>query len=172
VTASADKTARIWNAQTGSPEAKPMTHGYEVVYAQFSPDARLLVTIAKHWTSPNYMSQVIRLWDVSTGNPTGDPIPLDDDGGDQSDGPAFAKFSEDGRWLLIIAGSQKRWLDLQVDSSNLAWLADFAAVAGGLELNKAGGFDIIEPLASKLEAVAMELRNYVNFPKSSAPNGR
>ena len=110
VTASKDKTTRVWNAETGSPEAKPIVHEHEVVHAQFSPDARLLVTIAKHWFSPNVMAQVIRVWDAVSGDPVSDPIPLTDEGDDKSDGPAFAEFSNDGRWLLITAGTKRNWL--------------------------------------------------------------
>jgi hypothetical protein len=167
VTASKDKTARVWNAETGSPEAKPMVHEHEVVYAQFSPDARLLVTIAKHWFSPNSMAQVVRVWDAVSGDAVSDPIPLTDDGDDQSDGPAFAKFSNNGRWLLITAGTKRMWFDTHVDTTSFVWLANFAETAGGLTLNKAGGISTttlnssavktLETEASKYSSVAQEL---------------
>jgi WD40 repeat protein len=164
VTASEDKTARVWNAATGLPEAKPMMHEYEVNYAEFSPDARQLMTIAKHWFSPNYTAQAIRLWDTASGNPLSDPILLNDDGADEnSDGPAFAKFSNDGRWLLITARTKKTWLDTQVDSSSLAWLASFAEIAGGLELNKAGGSAATAFNSSALDSLKLEVLKYSGF---------
>ena len=168
VTASEDKTARGWNAETGSPEGKPMVHEYEVVYAQFNPDARLLVTIAKHWFSPNSMAQVIRLWDAASGNPVSDPIPLSDDD-ERSDGPAFAKFSEDGRWLLITAGSKKIWFNLEIDQDGNPWLARFAEIAGGLELNKAGGIATSSLKPTVVETLKGELRKYSTILDESRP---
>jgi WD40 repeat protein len=44
VTASRDKTARVWDADTGKPVAEPMTQGYAVYSASFSPDGRRVVT--------------------------------------------------------------------------------------------------------------------------------
>ena len=167
VTASKDKTARVWNVETGSPEAKPMVHEHEVVYAQFSRDARLLVTIAKHWFSPNVMTQVIRVWDAVSGDPVSDPIPLTDEGDDKSDGPAFAKFSEDGRWLLVTAGTKRIWFDTQVDSSSFAWLANFAEIAGGLKLNKAGGIATTTLNSSALKALEMEVVKYSSVGQES-----
>src|SRR5262249_50010673 len=38
LTASADKTARLWDAATGAPIGEPMRHEDEVVDAVFSPD--------------------------------------------------------------------------------------------------------------------------------------
>lgn len=167
VTASKDKTARVWNAETGGPEAKLMVHEHEVVYAQFSRDARLLVTIAKHWFSPNVMTQVIRVWDAVSGDPVSDPIPLTDEGDDKSDGPAFAKFSEDGRWLLVTAGAKKIWFDMQVGSSSFAWLANFAEIAGGLKLNKAGGIAPTELNSSALKTLEMEVVKYCSVGQES-----
>ena len=44
VTASADKTARVWDAETGKPVGEPMTHGERVYSASFSPDGKRVVT--------------------------------------------------------------------------------------------------------------------------------
>ena len=169
VTASKDKTTRVWNAETGSPEAKPIVHEHEVVHAQFSPDARLLVTIAKHWFSPNVMAQVIRVWDAVSGDPVSDPIPLTDEGDDKSDGPAFAEFSNDGRWLLITAGTKRNWFDTQVDSTSFAWLANFAEIAGGLKLNKAGGIATTGFNSSALKTLEMEVVKYSSVGEESRP---
>jgi WD40 repeat protein len=169
VTVSKDKTARVWNAETGSPEAKPMVHEYEVVYAQFSPDARLLVTIAKHWFSPNVMAQVIRVWDAVSGDPVSDPIPLTDEGDDKNDGPAFAKFSEDGRWLLVSAGTQRFWFDIQVDPSSFAWLANFAEIVGGLKLNKTGGIATTALNSSAVKTPEKEVVKYSSVRQESRP---
>jgi WD40 repeat protein len=45
VTASFDKTARLWDAETGKPIGEPLTgHADDVLSAAFSPDGRRIVT--------------------------------------------------------------------------------------------------------------------------------
>jgi len=44
VTASADKTARVWNAATGQLLAKLEAHDGPVFHAAFSPDGHRIVT--------------------------------------------------------------------------------------------------------------------------------
>ena len=71
--ASADKTARLWDATTGAPVGEPMRHDDEVVAAVFSPDGTRIATASKDGTA--------RLWDAATGKALGAPIrhehPLD-----------------------------------------------------------------------------------------------
>jgi WD40 repeat protein len=56
VTASEDKTARLWDGQTGKPIGEPLRgHGDRVVSAAFSPDGRRIVTAS--W------DKTARLWD-------------------------------------------------------------------------------------------------------------
>jgi WD40 repeat protein len=57
VTASADKTARLWNAATGQAIGAPVKHDDDVLSAEFSPDGRCIVTIS--WDTA-------RIWDVSS----------------------------------------------------------------------------------------------------------
>ena len=56
VTASHDKTARLWDAASGKPIGEPMEHEDEVNSAQFSPDGQRLVTASDDNTA--------RLWDA------------------------------------------------------------------------------------------------------------
>ena len=56
VTASADKTARLWDAATGKSIGEPMKHDDEVVSARFSPDGRWVVTAS--WDTA-------RVWEVA-----------------------------------------------------------------------------------------------------------
>ena len=56
VTASWDKTARVWDAATGKPLIAPFEHQAEVVSATFSSDGTRVVTAS--W------DKTARVWDV------------------------------------------------------------------------------------------------------------
>ena len=58
VTASDDKTARVWDAATGKAIGEPMRHEDEVNSAQFSPDGQRVVTASEDKTA--------RVWDIPT----------------------------------------------------------------------------------------------------------
>jgi WD40 repeat protein len=66
LTASADKTARLWHATTGAQIGDPMRHEDEVVDAAFSPDGARIATASKDRTA--------RLWDAATLKPVGQPM--------------------------------------------------------------------------------------------------
>ena len=61
VTASMDKTARVWDADTGKPISPPLQHQKAVWSAAFSPDGTRVVTASEDKTA--------RVWDGGTGNP-------------------------------------------------------------------------------------------------------
>ena len=61
LTASHDGTARVWDAQTGSPITPELKHGRWVFHAEFSPDGRRVVTASHDGTA--------RVWDAQTGRP-------------------------------------------------------------------------------------------------------
>ena len=58
-TASADKTARLWDSATGEYRRTLTGHTSEVLGVAFSPDGRLLATAGGDRTA--------RLWDPATG---------------------------------------------------------------------------------------------------------
>jgi len=58
VTASKDKTARVWNAQSGKALTEPLKHNGDVVSAQFSPDGKRIVTASSDKTA--------RVWDIGS----------------------------------------------------------------------------------------------------------
>jgi WD40 repeat protein len=58
LTASADKTARIWNRANGHTVAILQGHAYLLSTAQFSPDGKRIVTAS--------MDTTARVWQVLT----------------------------------------------------------------------------------------------------------
>src|SRR5271165_3436631 len=66
VTASADHTARIWDAQSGKPISGPLQHEDVVSAASFSPDGTRIVTASADRTA--------RIWDALSGKPIGRPL--------------------------------------------------------------------------------------------------
>ena len=67
VTASRDKTARIWNAQTGQQIGPPLIgHEDYVRSAEFSPDGTRIVTASEDKT--------VRIWNAETSQQIGPPL--------------------------------------------------------------------------------------------------
>ena len=66
VTASNDKSARIWDAITGKPIGDAMQHDGAVVRAIFSPNGRLIATASSDNTA--------RIWDAATGQAASPPL--------------------------------------------------------------------------------------------------
>jgi WD40 repeat protein len=90
VTASLDRMAQLWDAQSGEPIGDSLI-GHEdwVNSAAFSPDGKRIVTTSRDKTA--------RLWDAKTGQPIGEPLR----GHESSVGTA--QFSPDGK--SIATGS-------------------------------------------------------------------
>ena len=91
VTASADHTARFWDARTGQPLGPALEHGDDVRMAEFSPDGMRVVTASEDRTA--------QVWDVATGQPVGKPM----QSGEHE--VRFARFSPDGK--LIGTGAEE-----------------------------------------------------------------
>ena len=88
VTASGDKTARVWDAETGKAIGVPMTHDKWVTSASFSPDGKRVVTAS--W------DKTARVWDAETGKAVG--VLMRHDGLVNS-----ASFSPDGRRVVTAS---------------------------------------------------------------------
>jgi eukaryotic-like serine/threonine-protein kinase len=95
-TASADKTARLWDVTTGTAVTDWLRHDGEVVSAEFSADGRYLVTGSADGTA--------RIWDVRTGAASGSPLRH---GAEVS----RAVFSADGRYVATASadGTSRVW---------------------------------------------------------------
>jgi WD40 repeat protein len=66
VTASFDKTARVWDATTGKPLGSALVHQGPVENAAFSPDGTRVVTAS--------LDQTARVWAAATGDPITRPL--------------------------------------------------------------------------------------------------
>ncbi|MBI3853729.1 MAG: serine/threonine protein kinase, partial [Verrucomicrobia bacterium] len=96
VTASDDKTARVWDAHTGQPLTGPLKHDAAVLFAEFSPDGQRVVTASDDKTA--------RVWDARTGQPVTQPLKHHD--------PVFsAQFSADGQRVLTVSSNMARVWD-------------------------------------------------------------
>ena len=92
VTASVDKTARVWEAASGRPVGEPLRHDGGVSAASFSPDGRWVVTASEDKTA--------RVWEAASGRPVGEPLRHD------RLGHHAASFSPDGRWVVTASDGQ------------------------------------------------------------------
>jgi WD40 repeat protein/tRNA A-37 threonylcarbamoyl transferase component Bud32 len=92
VSASADATARIWDARTGKPRFPEFGHNGLVRAASFDPQGRVLVTCSQDNTA--------RIWDVDTASPLG--LPLYHEGWVRA-----AVFARDGQTLLTASRDSK-----------------------------------------------------------------
>ena len=89
VTSSLDKTARLWDAETGKPIGEPLTgHADGLSRAAFSPDGKRIVTASDDKTA--------RLWDAETGKIIGEPLT-------HSESVRSAAFSPDGKRIVTAS---------------------------------------------------------------------
>jgi WD40 repeat protein len=63
VTASVDKTARVWDAVPDKPMTGPLEHEDKVMSAAFSPDGTRVITASGDNT--------VRVWNLTTGREAG-----------------------------------------------------------------------------------------------------
>jgi len=90
-TSEQDRTARLWDAQSGQPLTEPIGHGGQVWSAKFSPDGMRIVTASDDGTA--------RIWAAQTGHVLAEPL--------KSGGPAHtAEFSPDGSRIVTASGDK------------------------------------------------------------------
>jgi WD40 repeat protein len=108
VTASADGTARVWDAATGRPTTPPLRHRPYPTRAAFSPDGTKVVTAGEGSAT---------VWDARTGQQVQVLI--------HRGGVWSAAFSPDGKTLLTttVGGPARVW-DLGTGKASIETLAD------------------------------------------------
>ena len=90
-TASADKTARVWDVTTGKPVTESLRHDGEVLSVEFSADGSRVVTASADGTA--------RVWDARTGAANGPAL-------QHGAGVYHAVFSVDGQYVATASGDQ------------------------------------------------------------------
>jgi tetratricopeptide (TPR) repeat protein len=104
VTRSADRTAKVWDARTGSPLLELKGHTSVVTSAAFSPDGSRIVTTS--------LGQTAKVWDARSGEELkGEPIPP---------APPPSPISPDGRWIAHPVGTRVELISLQPDEEELS----------------------------------------------------
>jgi tetratricopeptide (TPR) repeat protein len=124
VTASNDSFGRVWDAGTGALVGKPLRHEYDVVWAEFSPNGKLIVTASWDGTA--------RIWDAATREPLGEPLR---DGGRVNS----AQFSSNGN-RIVTASSNKtaRFWDVELQHPSGDWLMQALSLWTGLAADERG----------------------------------
>ena len=87
LTASRDRTARIWDTATGKPLMLPLPHDQVVRRGEFSPDGRRVATVSE--------DNLARVWDADTGQPLTPPI-------SHAASADVSAFSGSGRYFLTV----------------------------------------------------------------------
>lgn len=165
VTASSDKSAMVWDAQSRRPLTRPMRHEKVVKGARFSPDGRWVLTwsedgSARVWNSYNgspvslpmrhlgkvqlaHFSPDCRL--VLTGSTDGVVRLWDASTGyplsealQHRDSIADLQFSPDGRYFLSAADADalRLWDVTRPPVPVPSWFCDFVEAVGGMRLGQ------------------------------------
>ncbi|MGD2123813.1 MAG: WD40 repeat domain-containing protein, partial [Gemmatimonadota bacterium] len=161
-TAGADGTARLWDAESGSPSFTLSGHRESLTGLAFSPDGKSLATTAPDGT--------VRLWDVETG------AELFSLRGDNLPGLVGVAFSPDGRTLAAASGraSVQTW-DIQTGATvrrvslnlgNRSWSRQrgwaFSPDGRYIATNSMDGMVKVFPFA--IEALVSQARQRVRRP--------
>ena len=134
LTCSDDGTARVWDAENGTPVSQPMRHKEKVTHGDFSPDGRLVLTGSQ--------DGVARLWDARTGYPVSEPLI-------HGHHITAVQFSPDGRQCLSMGASEalRLWQVREAPVPVPAWFCEFIEGVAGKRLNGRGD---MEPAGRKV----------------------
>lgn len=129
LTASRDRTARVWNVETGQPAQAPMVHARGLAWATFGTGDRHIVTVD---SGPNYQA-----WDAATSLSLTPPI-----------GRMFNVVIVDpGHWInrLSLSYHEAPILNLAADSRHLHDWVELAGLLAGRKLDERG---VLAPLGA------------------------
>jgi WD40 repeat protein len=156
LTASDDRTARLWDAATGKEVAPPLPHQAGVLDAAFQPDGPLVLTGSADRTA--------QLWDAATGRPHGPPMP-------HPDAVTAVGFGPDGRTVLTTCadGAVRLWDAATARPLGpprphggpvLSWAfrPDGRAVLTGSADRTARVWSLTEPVAGEIERLVLAVQ--------------
>ena len=133
VTASGDKTARVWDAATGKPVGTLAGHQGDVMSAQFSPDGSRIVTAS--------LDKTARVWEAATGKP------LATLAGHEDWGVYCAQFSPDGTRIVTASDDKtaRIWnILLPTAGPPPEWFPDFLRYMAQMRLNTDGELETLK----------------------------
>lgn len=131
LTASLDRTLRIWDAKSGAPLTESLQHGGAVSQATFSPDGTRILSA--------FLGGSARLWDAATGRPLTEWL--------KTNGRLVrsARFDPTGR--EIATGTQEQvarvWGFPPVATPVPEWFIAFAEAAAGIRLGTHGNVELV-----------------------------
>jgi WD40 repeat protein len=135
VTASGDKTARVWDAATGAPIGRALQHDGLVWSASFSPDGVRVVTASGDKTA--------RVWDAATGAPIGKPL--------QHEGSVnSASFSPDGARVVTASADKtaRVWTGPPLAPNIVATACKMLGDHDTANLSTRYGIDVNDPICT------------------------
>lgn len=132
VTSSADRSARIWNVETGEAIGPPLEHRAQVAFAAVSPCNRYVATCGNDNTA--------RVWSASTGEPITPWLPHPGE-------VVHASFSADSKRLVTAnhAGTACIWEVIAENSRPIAELVRLAELFSASRLQAQGGLRPLGP---------------------------
>ncbi len=102
ITASKDKTAKLWDAASGYLLADLKGHAFPVLNAQFSPDGQLILTHANDVNAESYEKHEYKIWSGITGEFVADLNSSFTTG-------AYTTFAPDSKLIATASDSVKLW---------------------------------------------------------------
>jgi WD40 repeat protein len=141
LTASADRTARLWDVATGKLAGPPLEHAQAILALDISPDGRTVVLGGGTLYDPpgQSTSGYVQFWDVTTKRPLGGPL-------QHGGGVTAVRFHPDGHAVLAASrdGTAQLWRAPTRRDGGVAQVVHWAQAMTGLELDEQGAFQPLD----------------------------